>query len=57
MAYVIQKIPMAFIAYIYSPHMTQTPFVNFIVIAIPSVILSFIIGYIICKLPLLRDIF
>ena len=56
-AYVIQKIPMAFIAYIYTPHMTQTPFVNFIVIAIPSVALSFLIGYVICKLPILNRIF
>ena len=56
-AYVIQKIPMAFIADTYTPYMTQTPIVNFIVIAIPSVILSFLIGYVICKLPGLKHVF
>jgi glucans biosynthesis protein C len=56
-AYVVQQVPMALIAGIYTPYMTQTPIVNFIVIAIPSVISSFLIGYVICKLPLLRKIF
>lgn len=56
-AYVIQNIPQAFIAGIYSHYMTQTPIINFIVIAIPSVILSFVIGFVICKLPVLKDIF
>jgi glucans biosynthesis protein C len=56
-AYVVQQIPMAFIAGIYTPYMTQTPIINFIVIAIPSVILSFLIGFIICKLPVLNRIF
>jgi hypothetical protein len=56
-AYVIQNIPQAFIAGIYSPYMTQTPIINFIVMAIPSIILSFLIGFIICKLPVLKRIF
>lgn len=56
-AYFIQNVPMAFIAGIYWPHMTQTPSINFIVIAIPSIVLSFLIGFIICKLPVLKRIF
>lgn len=56
-AYVIQNIPQAFVAGVYSPYMTQTPIANFIVIAIPSVILAFLIGFIICKLPILKRIF
>lgn len=56
-AYVIQFIPLAFIAGIYSHYMTQTPIVNFIVIAIPSIVLSFSIGFAICKLPVLKRIF
>jgi glucans biosynthesis protein C len=56
-AYVIQNIPMAFFAEIYVPYMSQSPLVNFIVIAIPSVISSFFIGYVICKLPVLKRIF
>ncbi|MGD9109002.1 MAG: hypothetical protein PVI75_07580 [Gammaproteobacteria bacterium] len=56
-AYVIQNIPQAFIAVIYRHYMTQTPIINFIVIAIPSVILSFAIGFAICKLPVLKRIF
>jgi len=56
-AYVIQNIPQAFIAGVYSHYMTQTPIINFIVIAIPSVILSFAIGFVICKLPVLKNIF
>jgi hypothetical protein len=56
-AYVIQLIPLAFIAGIYSHHMTQIPIINFIVIAIPSIVLSFAIGFAICKLPILKRIF
>lgn len=56
-AYVIQNIPQAFIAGIYSHYMVQTPIINFIIIAIPSVFLSFLIGFFICKLPGFRNIF
>ena len=56
-AYVFENIPQSLIAGIYQPHMTQTPIINFIVVAVPSVIFSFLLGYIICKLPVLRRIF
>jgi glucan biosynthesis protein C len=56
-AYVVQVIPLTFIAGIYWPYMTQTPIINFIVIAVPSVILTFLLGFVICKLPVLKHIF
>lgn len=56
-AYVIQLVPMAIFARVYIPYMTQTPIVNFIVIAVPTVISSFLIGYVICKTPGLKHVF
>ena len=56
-AYVVQLAPMALFAGIYTPYMTQTPILNFIVIAIPTVISSFLIGYVICKMPGLKHVF
>lgn len=56
-AYVVQNIPMRFTADFYQSFMTQTPLINFVVIAIPSVIGSFAIGYLICKTPVLKRIF
>ncbi|KJG17357.1 acyltransferase [Photobacterium angustum] len=56
-AYVVQLYPMKLIADFYQSFMTQTPLVNFVVIAIPSVIGSFAIGYLICKTPILKRIF
>lgn len=56
-AYVFQ-IPVLFITTkTYQPFMTQLPLVNFLVIAIPSVMLSFGFGYLICKTPFLRRVF
>src|SRR3990167_5742393 len=55
-AYVFQ-VPFLFISTkIYQPVMTQTPLFNFLTIAIPSVILSFAFGYLICKLPVLKSV-
>ncbi|KJF87771.1 acyltransferase family protein [Photobacterium leiognathi] len=56
-AYVVQNVPMKFTADFYQSFMTQTPLINFVVIAIPSVIGSFAIGYLICKTPILKRIF
>ena len=56
-AYVVQNLPMKYTADFYQSFMTQTPLVNFVVIAIPSVIGSFAIGYLICKTPILKRIF
>lgn len=56
-AYVVQNIPMGFAADFYKSFMTQIPLINFVVIAIPSVIGSFAIGYLICKTPVLKRIF
>ena len=56
-AYVIQIIPLATIASIYKAHMTQTPLINFVVIALPAVVLSFVLGGLICKIPVLKRIF
>ncbi|WP_108650031.1 acyltransferase family protein [Dongshaea marina] len=56
-AYVVQNVPMKFAADLYQPFMAQTPLINFVVIAIPSVIGSFAIGYLICKTPVLKRIF
>ncbi len=56
-AYVFQ-IPFLFIVTkAYKPFMTQVPLINFIVIAIPAVMLSFGFGYLICKTPILKRIF
>ena len=56
-AYVFQ-IPFLFITTkIYQPFMTQVPLLNFLVIAVPSVMLSFGFGYLICKTPLLKRVF
>lgn len=56
-AYVFQ-IPFLFImAKIYQPFMSQVPLFNFLVIGLPSVILSFGFGYLICKTPLLKRVF
>ena len=52
-AYVVQNVPMSFAAEFYRPFMTQIPLINFVVIAIPSVIGSFLIGHLICKTPVL----
>ncbi|WP_252856821.1 acyltransferase family protein [Photobacterium angustum] len=56
-AYVVQLYPMKLTADFYQSFMTQSPLVNFVVIAIPSVIGSFAIGYLICKTPILKRIF
>ncbi|WP_251875608.1 acyltransferase family protein [Grimontia kaedaensis] len=56
-AYVVQNVPMYFTADFYQHFMTQTPLINFVVIAIPSVVGSFAIGYLICKTPVLKRIF
>lgn len=56
-AYVVQNIPMRFTADFYQSFMTQIPLINFVVIAIPSVIGSFAIGFLICKTPVLKRIF
>lgn len=56
-AYVVQLYPMKLTADFYQSFMTQTPLINFVVIAIPSVIGAFAIGYLICKTPILKRIF
>ena len=56
-AYVVQLLPMNLTADFYQSFMTQIPLVNFVVIAIPSVIGSFAVGYLICKTPVLKRIF
>ncbi|MCF6765534.1 acyltransferase family protein [Thiotrichales bacterium 19S3-7] len=56
-AYVIQVIPLVIFISILRLFMTEIPLVNFVIIAIPSVIFSFILGYIICKSPILKRIF
>ena len=56
-AYVIQVIPLCFIGKIYLPYMAQLPILNFLIIGIPSVIVSFILAHFMGKLPLLRKIF
>ncbi|EDL69640.1 hypothetical protein A1Q_3395 [Vibrio campbellii HY01] len=48
---------MGFAADFYKSFMTQIPLINFVIIAIPSVIGSFAIGYLICKTPVLKRIF
>jgi glucans biosynthesis protein C len=56
-AYVIQIIPLCLIGKLYAPHMTQLPLLNFILISIPSVVVTFILAHFICKAPGLRRIF
>lgn len=56
-AYVFQVPFLFLVAKVYQPHMTQTPLLNFAVVAVPSVILSFCFAYLVCKMPYLRRIF
>lgn len=56
-AYVIQVIPLCLIGKIYEPYMTQYPLINFVLIAIPGVTITFILGHCICKMPGLRRVF
>lgn len=55
-AYIIQGIPLCFLGKLLIPHMSQMPVVNFLVVGIPSVIISFGLGYFLCQLPVLRKI-
>ena len=55
-AYIIQGIPLCFLGKLLLPHMSQMPLVNFFVIGIPSVVLSFVAGYFLCNLPVLKKI-
>ena len=56
-AYVWQVLILYLVAKYLHPFITEMPLVNFVIIGIPSVILSFGMGYIICKLPLMKNIF
>ena len=56
-AYVIQIIPLCLIGKMYEPHMTQYPLVNFVLIGLPGVIITFSLAHVICKTPVLRRIF
>ena len=56
-AYIIQGIPLCFLGKLLMPHMSQLPVVNFLVVGIPSVVISFVLGYFLCKLPVLKKIF
>lgn len=56
-AYVFQIIFLYISAKLFQAHMTEIPLVNFIIIAIPSVSLSFLFGIMICKAPILKKIF
>ena len=55
-AYIIQGIPLCFLGKLLIPHMSQLPVVNFLVIGIPSVVISFVLGYFLCKMPVLEKI-
>ncbi len=55
-AYIIQVIPLCFVGKLLQPHMSQLPIVNFLVVGIPSVALSFIAGYYLSRLPVLKKI-
>lgn len=56
-AYVIQVIPLCLIGKMYEPHMTQYPLVNFVLIGIPAVIITFVLAHYICKTPVIRRLF
>ena len=55
-AYIIQGIPLCFLGKWFMPYMSQQPVVNFLVLGIPSVILSFLLGHYLCKLPVLKKV-
>ena len=55
-AYIIQGIPLCFFGKLLLPHMSQMPVVNFLVVGIPSAVISFGLGYFLCKLPVLKKI-
>ena len=55
-AYIIQVIPLCFLGILLMPHMSQMPVVNFLAVGIPTVILSFVIGYFLCQVPVLKKI-
>lgn len=56
-AYVIQVIPLTFIGKTLLPHMTQFPVLNFLMVGIPAVLVTFVLAYYLCKLPLLNRVF
>lgn len=56
-AYVIQVIPLSFIAKILLPYITQFPVINFIMVAVPGVTITFVLAHFLCKLPLLNRVF
>lgn len=56
-AYVFQLMFISLFAKLYQPFMTEIPLVNFIAIAIPSVIGSFGFGHLVVRTPGLRKIF
>ncbi|WP_206666385.1 acyltransferase family protein [Pseudodesulfovibrio senegalensis] len=56
-AYVIQVVPLCLIGKMYEPHMTQYPLVNFVLIGISGVIITFSLAHFICKTPVLRRVF
>ena len=56
-AYVIQVVPLTIIGKTLMPHMTQFPVLNFIMVAIPAVIVTFVLAHYLCKLPLLGRVF
>lgn len=56
-AYVIQVIPLSFIAKTLLPYITQFPVLNFIMVAVPGVAITFVLAHFLCKLPLLNRVF
>ncbi len=56
-AYVIQVVPLSIIGKNLMPYMTQFPVVNFILVGIPGVIMTFVLAHYLCKLPLLGRVF
>lgn len=56
-AYVIQVIPLCLIGKMYEPYMTRYPLMNFVLIGIAGVIVTFLLAHFICKTPVLRRLF
>ncbi len=55
-AYLLQVIPLCIFGKLLLPHMTQYPVLNFVLVAIPSVLVTFLAAHLLCKLPLLRKV-
>lgn len=56
-AYVVQFLFISLFAKLYEPFMTEIPLLNFVVLAIPSIIFSCAFGFLLTRTPGFRQVF